>query len=738
MPNCAHKAEILAPAGNEDSLKAAVNYGANAVYLGLDTYNARASAQNFTLDNLQKWLDYAHLYGVKVYLALNILLNDYECEQAFQTIINAHNMGVDAVIVQDLGLMKLLSQYAQEVKVHCSTQMGINNYLGAKWAKDNGAHRVILSRECSLKDIKSISQNVNIEIEHFVLGALCVCFSGNCYYSSRVSGLSGNRGRCLQLCRKRYSLINDNKTLSTGYLLSPADQNLTLYLNQLINAGVTSFKIEGRMKRPEYVAQAVKTLKNALENTNSYHDDLAHLKMMFNRGGYSTGYFKQSPKHSDLIYSKHPAHIGQNVGKIKSIQKDIIGLNSNYDYQNGDGFKIFRNGEEVGNALACNGQIKFRGEVKEGDDVNITSSAKLIKDLQNYTRKLKINMQYTINQNMSIMISAQYNDVAIDYISEYIASEAKTAQISYDNITLSASRLNDTEFELDRLDINLEDNVFVPKSVLNNSRREAISLLRRAIIEKNAPNNSILSNRVLRKNNFSYQIIDNSPKKMVIFSDIGLFDEQLSQIGDVFIYNPNDYNNLVVKPNFSKPIFLNTPNIADYDDINLLLNNQSIIKTYDGLVANNVYGLELANQFDMQCIAGLGLNIYNQYTIGSLRAKYFIASPENYKDLNNAFVYAFGKLPLMTIKFCPFKNNCSSCSYDNNYCLKDDHNKLLKIRRVRLSRCYFQLLDEDGLNLPINKRNNLVLYDFTDYNKNQILKIINNVDIQKRYFPKVK
>ncbi|HEY8423594.1 MAG TPA: U32 family peptidase, partial [Clostridia bacterium] len=709
MRNYARKAEILAPAGNKDSLKAAIDYGADAVYLGLDKYNARAAAENFTLDNLKTWLDYAHLYGVKVYLAVNILLNYKECEEAFETVINAHNVGVDAVIIQDIGLMKLLAENAPEIKIHCSTQMGVHNYLGAKWAKDNGASRIILSRECSLEDIKSISQNVDIEIEHFVLGALCVCFSGNCYYSSRIFGLSGNRGRCLQLCRKRYSLVGNNKTLDEGYLLSPADQNLTQYLNDLINAGVTSFKIEGRLKRPEYVAQAVKTVKNALENNAVDASDLNNLKMMFNRGGYSTGYYKDSPRHDNIIYPRHPAHIGVNIGKIKSIQKDSLKLDSGYDFTDGDGFKIFRNGQEVGNALACNGQIKFRGDVKIGDEVNITSSEKLIKTLQSFTKKLKVILKYEIKQNYPIIITAEYGDIVVNYISDFKAQPAKTAKITYEDVRSSAARINDTEFELEDIKIDLEDNVFVPKSMLNNCRREALRLLREKIVENNSTKHSILSDRVLCKNNFSYQNPLNSPKIMVILSDIALFNDQISKIGDIFIYNPDDYSKLLEKPAFSKPIYLNLPNIANSNDLKLLFSNQNIIKTYDGIVTNNVYALEFAQQLDLDYIAGLGLNIFNNYAL-NLDAKYYIASPENYKEINNAFVYSYGKFPLMTFKFCPIKSNCSNCTYHKNYFLKDDHNKLLKIRRIKLSRCYFQLLDEEALNLPSSEIKRFVLY----------------------------
>ena len=746
MHRYAHKVEVLAPAGNEDSLKAAIDYGADAVYLGVGQYNARSNAQNFTFENLNKWIDYAHLFDVKVYLVLNILLNDLEIEQSFSTAVNAHNMGVDAVIVQDLGLLSVIQRYANEIKIHCSTQMGIHNRLGAKWAKEHGASRIILSRESSIDDIKTISSEVEIELEYFILGALCVCFSGNCYYSSQVSGLSGNRGKCMQLCRKSYSLIKDNNTLLHGHLLSPADQDLTKFLNELINAGVTSFKIEGRMKRPEYVAQAVKMVKTALEKGEPDREENSNLKAMFNRGGYSEGYIKEKPNYGSLIYPKHPSHFGVKIGTINNINKDTATINTAHPIKNDDGFKIFRNGIETGNAYGYNGILKFRGDVKKGDSVNITSSSSLLEKLNSFKRKLKLDFKIIINPDNPIKLFAKSQEIIIDYTSEFLVQSAINAAISEEDIKASIAKLNDTEFVLSKLDIELEDKVFIPKSILNNCRREAVELLRKAIIAKNTPIHSILFDRVLCQNNNSFNYSGIAPLKMLQFSDFScFFNSQFLPFGDIFIYNTDDYENILNKPNFSKPIYLNLPIIANNRDLALLYSQVDNIKTYDGVVANNVYCLELAKDLGLNCIAGTGLNIFNHYCKEFINTQYFIASPENYAESKDMFLYSYGKFPLMTVKFCPFsisyQTNCKKCSYQSDVKYLDDHNKKLKIRRIKLSRCYFQFIDDQGLFLPKKERGNLVFFDFTDYNKKDIIDFLendNSFQKKKNYFSKVK
>lgn len=303
------KPEILAPAGSFESLKTAISFGADAVYLGYKDFSARAKAENFDDNLLLKAVKYAHFYRVRVYLALNTLVLDEELPSVYNAIDCVYNCGVDAIIVQDLKIIKYIKQHYPNLSVHFSTQASIHNEYAAIVAKKLGADRIILSREVTIEDIKRIKNNCDIEIECFVHGALCVSFSGNCYFSSLVSGYSGNRGKCLQLCRKKYKI--DGKE---GYYLSPKDICCASIIDELIEAGVSSFKIEGRMRRSEYVGSVVSLYRKILDGKKYSLDDV---KLMYNRGDYTQVHLKNPT--NNVIYPYAQGHIGLKQGKVLSI-----------------------------------------------------------------------------------------------------------------------------------------------------------------------------------------------------------------------------------------------------------------------------------------------------------------------------------------------------------------------------------------------------------------------------------
>lgn len=259
------KLEILAPSGDWDSFSTAINNGADAVYLGLGEFNARAKSTYFTTQNIRETVEYAHLFGVKVYVTINTLVKDEEMQNFLNLVRVCVDAKVDAFIVQDYGCAYILKQNFKNIVLHASTQMGIHNVAGAKIAKKMGFSRVVLSREVKLQDIIAIKEQTGLEIEYFVQGALCVAFSGNCYFSALNHNQSGNRGKCLQLCRLPYSAYIDDKPVGNGYLLSARDLCLLPNLKELIDAGVQSFKIEGRLRRAGYVGQAVNTYRKAVD-----------------------------------------------------------------------------------------------------------------------------------------------------------------------------------------------------------------------------------------------------------------------------------------------------------------------------------------------------------------------------------------------------------------------------------------------------------------------------------------
>jgi putative protease len=378
--------ELAAPAGDQECFYAAVENGADAVYLGLPKYNARLRAANFTLAELPKYIAFAHERGVKIYVALNTLIAQSDLSDAVKTALAAADAGADALILQDMGLAReLRRERGGDIVLHASTQAGIHNVAGARFARAAGFTRAVLSRETPLCDIAQIKANADIEIEVFVQGALCVSFSGNCYFSALVSGCGGNNGMCLQLCRKDYTALVDGERAETGALLSAADLCLLRELPRLARAGVDSIKIEGRLRRAEYAACAVREYRAALDtiarNGGEYPagTDLAaptdRLKAAYNRGDYTAGYLYGADER--LIYSQHQGHKGLYIGDVCAVSGRYITVRARVPLHAGDGFKLFRGGAETGGAVCIGGnRLRGGGGIRVGDKVHLTSSGK--------------------------------------------------------------------------------------------------------------------------------------------------------------------------------------------------------------------------------------------------------------------------------------------------------------------------------------------------------------------------
>ncbi|MGN0961053.1 MAG: peptidase U32 family protein, partial [Christensenellales bacterium] len=344
------KGEVLSPAGDLNSFYTAIEAGADAVYFGLNKFNARMKADNISLNNLQEVVGFAHLKNVKVYVTLNTLVSTGEMKELIAMVEECLKAGVDAFIVQDYGVIGVLKKVFPNIVLHGSTQLGVHNVRGARVAKNLGLSRVVLSREVRLEDIKEISQNVDIELEVFVQGAMCVCFSGNCYLSSLKCGASGNRGECKQLCRLKYTMSDNSKSIS-GYTISPRDNCMLSRLKELMELGVASFKIEGRLRRKGYVNIATRTYREALDNifNNAPNDEKtmkSSLSKVFSRGEFIEGYFNGN----NIIDIKNNNHIGEKIGKVLNCTKfkDIyrIEIFTSVKLNPNDGLK-FINGDKV-------------------------------------------------------------------------------------------------------------------------------------------------------------------------------------------------------------------------------------------------------------------------------------------------------------------------------------------------------------------------------------------------------
>ncbi|MDK2827019.1 MAG: family peptidase, partial [Methanolobus sp.] len=371
--------ELLAPAGNMESLIAAVENGADAVYLGVKDFSARAYAGNFTIEEFREALDFAHLRGVKVYVTMNTLIKDSEMEKALELMYTLDELGTDAIIVQDIGLLELAREKVPSLPIHASTQMTIHNTEAVLALKEMGVKRIVLARELSLEEISRIKNETGVEIEAFVHGALCICYSGQCLMSSMIGGRSGNRGYCAQPCRKQYRLRRDGKEIKTegSYLLSPKDLNTSEILPELIKSGIDSFKIEGRMKRPEYVAGVVRIYRSLIdrfvEDPDNYSvtdEEKENLEQLFNRE-FTTGYFEGDPA-GDLMSRERPHNQGIVVGKVSGFNNKFkrmeITLTGELEVGDGIGFEGSRDAGTIVRGI----YIGDRLEKKAGNGEVIT------------------------------------------------------------------------------------------------------------------------------------------------------------------------------------------------------------------------------------------------------------------------------------------------------------------------------------------------------------------------------
>jgi putative protease len=507
-----HKPELLAPAGTWDSLVAAVENGADAVYLGGTLFSARASAGNFNNEEIERAVYFAHVRGVKIYVTVNILLDQQELLQAVRFLHFLQGCGVDAVIVQDLGLAGLAQKVIPELPVHASTQMTIHNLPAARLLKENGIDRVVLARELPLTEIREIVRQSGLEVEVFVHGALCVCYSGQCLMSSLIGGRSGNRGRCAQPCRLKYTLVdNTGRPLAdpqqTGeYLLSPRDLNMSAHLPDLAGAGITALKIEGRMKRPEYVATVVRIYRRLLDRAVSGGDfsvepeEARQLAQIFNRD-FTTGYFYNRPGR-EMMSWKRPNNRGVRLGRVKGFnrQSRLAEVQLESPLRVGDGIEVWVSdgGRAVGkvNRIMLGGksverapakavvQLDINGRVFPGDRVFKTHDADLIEQARaSFTspkEAKKIPLAFTVTARLGEPLHIEVRD-PVGFTGEaYTASPAAEAinrPLTFDYLKKQLDRLGNTPFALGSLDCRLEGRVMAPVSELNEARREALAQL---------------------------------------------------------------------------------------------------------------------------------------------------------------------------------------------------------------------------------------------------------------------
>lgn len=696
--------EILAPAGDRDSFLAAVHSGANAVYLGLTDFSARKSAANFSLENLKDTVDYAHMLGVKVYVALNTLVKEEETERFFDSARAAWNAGADALIIQDVFLGKALKRSYPEMVLHLSTQAGVCNLYGAKLAKRYGFSRVILARETPLQGIRRIAEIIETEV--FVQGALCTCFSGQCYLSAFIGGNSGNRGLCKQPCRKKYKI--DRKGFETlSYKLSLSDLCLGKDVAALCEAGVASFKIEGRMRSAAYVGASVKYYADLLRNqAKALSSDLSDLKRTFNRGDYTRGYLFGQDK--NLISSSVQGHKGELIGRIaKGTDRSgkLAFVRSDFVPCQGDGFKVIRNDTEIGGGSYQASFPKKAGgfyllkneDYKEGDGVYLTLDNALSARISDRKRTVGITLKIEAEEGKApvAVVGGAFGERSI--VADFVCESAKTRALDSKEIEDCFRKTDAYPFAAEVRDIQIKGKPFALKSLLNAFRRkvygETASLL--------AGGRKPLPKREVRKNEnrlaqpfFHFAVIDSD------YSYMKGFAEPM----DAVIFSPKNYKNLEEISDFlqfSKYYawhkYLYLPAYMTDEDIDSIL---SYADKFDGAYAEGVWAVEFCKERKIPLFAGCGFNLFNSYSLNELAEENVCAaavskelSLKERSQLKNVFALSDGAVKVMELGHCPFSKSCSSCDKREYYILSDEQGRDFTLRRYENSVCRFELFN---------------------------------------------
>ncbi len=496
-----NKVELLAPAGDFSCLKAAIEAGCDAVYIGGKLFGARAFSSNFTDDEIIKAINYAHLFGVKVYVTTNTLIYDKEVERFLEYILFLHKNNVDAVIIQDLGMLDLVRQTFPNLEVHASTQMHIHNLDGASFMEKLGVKRVVLARETSISKIKEIKEKTNIDIEIFIHGALCVSYSGQCLMSSLIGNRSGNRGTCAGSCRQSYSIVDENNNiiLNNKYPLSMKDLCSLENLKTLLDIGVTSLKIEGRMKSSSYVYTVVKLYRLAIDsyykNNNIYIDEkeLYNLKKIFNRD-FTKG-FLFDEENNKVINMKRPNHQGVEIGKVINYKNNVATIKLNDEININDGLRIVGKkdiGVNVNNfyinsklvKTAKKGDIitiKVNDKVEKDDKVLLTLDSKLNEEINNIIssnqRKVLVKAKFIAKEDKQITFELTDFINKVVVISENKVTKALNKPITKEEIKEKLNKIKDTVYKYESLDIEIDDNIFIPLNIINDLKRKAFEEL---------------------------------------------------------------------------------------------------------------------------------------------------------------------------------------------------------------------------------------------------------------------
>lgn len=756
------KVELLAPAGSIESLYAAINNGADAVYLGGSKFSARAYASNFDNETMKKAVDYCHSYGVKIYVTMNTLLKEKELNEAIKYVGYLYEIGVDALIVQDLGLVNLIQEKYSDFEIHASTQVTIHNGEGAIYFKEKGFTRIVLSRELSLEEIKHISKDLNIETEMFIHGALCVCYSGQCLMSSMIGGRSGNRGRCAQPCRMEYTLKSNNMGEKKAYLLSPKDMCTIENIKDIIDSGAYSLKVEGRMKRPEYVAGVVENYRKAIDKEYynkkfNVQEGKKVLRQLFNREGFSTAYLRKNIG-KDMMSYKFPKNTGVEIGKVldngEVILKESLSLGDGIRFKD-KGFtlsKILKNKQEVKKAEIGDRVTLFPKEYKKGEILYRTSSKELFLSLEEsikpYMKKISLRGEVDFKVNFKIKLKTSFMGKIYEVEGD-IVEKASNKPLDKERIINALKKSGEYPYKLENIEFSAFEEGFIKIASLNNLRRELFDKILKDVTSKYRRKRNIketLKKDINLKENKELSILYTCCTK-----------EQLKALGELKVKNIGVDLSLKSKDRIS------LKDLEEYKDLNLYILTPEIIKEEFDLVVEEI---EKASKYIKGVItsnAGI-INKFKDklYLIGDYKLNIFNSKALEFyrEDLNNvslslelnrkeikeigdkraALCGIYGKTELMVSEYCPIGSSfggkckdkdCNGACMKDSFTLIDRMNEGFKVMTDKYCRSHIlnslplNLIDEikDLKAIGINE----FRVDFKDESENDVIEIVNEI-----------
>ncbi len=697
--------ELLSPAGSMESVYAAVNNGCNAVYIGGKHFSARQYANNFSPEEMEQVCDYCHVRGVKVYVTVNILYKQKEIPALLKYIKQLYEMGVDALILQDIGAAKVIQKYFP-IPLHASTQLTSNNLQDIDFLYQQGFSKIVLSRELSLEEVKYIAQNTEAEIEVFVHGALCVCYSGQCIMSSMLGGRSGNRGRCAQTCRLPYTLYQGYDKIEQGHLLSPKDMQTITILPQIIESGVASLKIEGRMKNPEYVAGVTQIYRkyldlyaNSPENYEVDTKDLKILMQLFNRGGFTEGYY-QTNAGRDMMSIERPKTWGLKTGFVDSYNEKAgrVTIRTREPLVPGDGIEIWTQNEpHVGSNISRASKagefinLAIKGDISKNDVVYKTHDKALEDTLkktwQKDNRKLSVYGKLRAKKGLPLCYQLWDNKGNMVYQEGDMVEEAQKQALSMEKLKQQAIKTGSTPFCIESLELEVDDNIYIGISSINEVRRAATEALQHSILKKS-------------KRKAAYQIeqqkqspIIKTKKLNVLVSTREQFDvvSKDRRVNILYCELTEDF-----KKNYLRYIEVcHKNNIKLYAAFPRIQRSES--KEIDILKESNIDGFLVRSPGQFKMVSKTGKEITIDYSMNVLNQESVsfwlkqgannvcVSVENNLQEINaiankNCEMVVYGYLPLMITQQCPIGNYaggktngifCSKKGEDSLYFLKD-------------------------------------------------------------------